>query len=207
MNTLVLDFETSGLNPYHSDVIEIGAKIMETGETFSSLIRPRSEMPISDKISEITGITNREIRRYCRERGWIKGCWYDGFAEFYGWLLEHTGEDVAIVSHNGITFDFIILKQIIKHLREGGCDTSVWEHKQVYYIDSLLFARRLLLNQQSFKQITLCKRFGIQVIISHRALADVEALEQLYQTLLYLHEKRGGRSDPQGVLDYINLKD
>jgi DNA polymerase III alpha subunit (gram-positive type) len=168
MNTLVLDFETSGLNPYHSDVIEIGAKIMETGETFSSIIRPKSEMPISDKIS---------------------------------------GEDVAIVSHNGITFDFIILKQIIKHLREGGCDTSVWEHKHVHYIDSLLFARRLLLNQQSFKQITLCKRFGIQVIISHRALADVEALEQLYQTLLYLHAKREGRTDPQGVLDYIDLKD
>ena len=58
MKTIILDFETSGLNPYHCDIIEIGAKIVETGDTFSSLIRPKSENPISQKITEITGITN-----------------------------------------------------------------------------------------------------------------------------------------------------
>ena len=73
MKTLLLDFETSGLNPYHCDVIEIGAKIHETNATYSSLIRPKSETPISDKITEITGITNREIRNVCREKGWTKG--------------------------------------------------------------------------------------------------------------------------------------
>ena len=204
MKTLVLDFETSGLNPYHSDVIEIGAKVIETGETFSSLIRPKSEMPISDKISQITGITNRELRRYCRDRGWTRGCWYDGFAEFYYWLLDHTGDEVAIVSHNGTTFDFIILKQLMKSLREGGCDTSPWEHKDIYYIDTLLLARRLLINQEYFKQTTLCKRFGIRVLVAHRALADVESLEMLYQKLLSLMK---GTRHPLDIIDYINLKD
>jgi DNA polymerase-3 subunit alpha (Gram-positive type) len=204
MSTLVLDFETSGLNPYHSDVIEIGAKIMETGETYSSLIRPKSERPISDKISQITGITNREIRRFCRSKGWTLNCWYDGYAEFYFWLLENTGDEVTIVSHNGTTFDFLILKQIIKLLREGGCDTSPWDNKQIYYIDTLLLARRLLINQEYFRQTTLCKRFGIEVIVAHRALADVEALEKLYQKLVYLMK---GYTHPEEIIDYINLKD
>ena len=32
MYTLVYDFETSGLNPFHDDVIEIGCKCLETDE-------------------------------------------------------------------------------------------------------------------------------------------------------------------------------
>ncbi len=203
MKTLILDFETSGLNPYHSDVIEIGAKIIESGETFSSLIRPRSETPISAKITEITGITNRELRQFCRSKGWTRDCWYDGFAEFYFWLTENTEMEVTIVAHNGTTFDFLILKQIIRLLKAGGCDTSQWENTTLYYIDTLLLARRLLVNQEYFNQTTLCRRFGINITVAHRALADVEALEQLYQKLLS-HMK--GETHPESIVDYISLK-
>jgi len=203
MKTLILDFETSGLNPYHSDVIEIGAKIIESGETFSSLIRPRSETPISAKITEITGITNRELRQFCRSKGWTRDCWYDGFAEFYFWLTENTEMEVTIVAHNGTTFDFLILKQIIRLLKAGGCDTSQWENTTLYYIDTLLLARRLLVNQEYFNQTTLCRRFGINITVAHRALADVEALEQLYQKLLS-HMK--GQTHPESIVDYISLK-
>ncbi len=203
MRTLILDFETSGLNPYHSDVIEIGAMILETGATFSSLIRPKSEKPLSERITQITGITNREIRRYCRERGWVKGCWYDGIAEFYGWLVEHLSEnEVTVVSHNGTTFDFIILRRLLLELREGGCDTFAWDQQTIFYLDTLLFARRLLLNQEHFRQTTLCKRFGIKVLVAHRALADVEALAQLYRKLLSLYK---GEFDIRSLLRYIHL--
>jgi len=208
MYTIVLDFETSGLNPYHSDVIEIGAKIIETGQTFSSLIRPKSEQMINDKITEITGITNRELRSFCRSKGWTTGCWYDGFAEFYFWLIENVGtvaSEVSIVSHNGTTFDFIILKQIMKLLREGGCDTSAWDCKQIYYIDTLLLSKRLLINQSRFNQVTLCMNFGINVTNAHRALADVESLEKLYQQLVQYLKDNG--THPQLIVDYINLND
>jgi len=109
-----------------------------------------------------------------------------------------------VVSHNGTTFDFIILRRILKELREGGCDTSVWEQKDIFYLDTLLFSRRLLLNQDYFKQTTLCKRFGIEVIVAHRALADVESLEHLYKKLISLYK---GNTDIDSLLRYIHLSE
>ena len=32
---IILDFETSGLNPYHHDIIEIGAKVLGSDNEFS----------------------------------------------------------------------------------------------------------------------------------------------------------------------------
>jgi len=204
MKTIILDFETSGLNPYHCDIIEIGAKIVETGDTFSSLIRPKSETPISQKITEITGITNREIRKECREKGWNYGGWYDGYAEFYFWLMEHAPDiNITIVSHNGTTFDFLILKQMMIHLEKGGGDIDAWKHKHITWIDTLLLAKRLMISQEYFRQSTLCKRLGIPAYNEHRALDDVFALEKLYTKLVSL----SGIKNPYSLKNYIDLND
>ena len=40
MQTVILDFETSGLNQYHDDIIEIGAKLLNCDNKFSVLLRP-----------------------------------------------------------------------------------------------------------------------------------------------------------------------
>ena len=40
MSVIALDFETSGLNPYHDDIIEIGAKVMGEDKTFKTLVKP-----------------------------------------------------------------------------------------------------------------------------------------------------------------------
>lgn len=60
---LVFDFETTGLNPINDEIIEIGAiKLVNDGSGFketeelSLLVKPK--VLISDKITEITGITN-----------------------------------------------------------------------------------------------------------------------------------------------------
>ena len=56
MSTIILDFETSGLNPYHDDIIEIGAKVLNKDASFQCLVKPKSNKLISEKITEITGI-------------------------------------------------------------------------------------------------------------------------------------------------------
>ena len=59
--TIILDFETSGLNPYHDDIIEIGAKVLGEDNNFNMLVKPKSGNLICKKISDITNITNRMI--------------------------------------------------------------------------------------------------------------------------------------------------
>jgi len=208
MKTFILDFETSGFNPYQDDIIEIGAIETESGETFSSLIRPKSEKEISQRITEVTGITNRLLRQVCREHGWTKGGWYDGFAEFYFWMIDQMRGDTecAIVSHNGTVFDFIYLKQYVKHLREGGGDTIDFDRLKIHYIDTLLLSKRLVVDRYSYKQGSLCKLFEIKVDVAHRALADVEALEKLYEKLRDQLRCRGYETTSQEVIDYIELR-
>ena len=38
MSVAFLDFETSGFNPYHDDIIEIGAKILQGDSSFHMLV-------------------------------------------------------------------------------------------------------------------------------------------------------------------------
>ncbi len=70
---VVVDVETTGLNPMRDTIIELGAVKFLNGEEvaeFSQLINPQRPLPA--KIVEITGITDAmlsgmpEIARYCR---------------------------------------------------------------------------------------------------------------------------------------------
>ena len=62
MTTFILDFETNGLNPFHDDVIEIAIKIFNTDKSFECLVVPQNKRGLSDKITEITGITNQILK-------------------------------------------------------------------------------------------------------------------------------------------------
>ena len=52
-----IDFETTGLNPYYDEIIEIGIMTGSTKNKMSVLIKPSH--PVSDKITSITGISNK----------------------------------------------------------------------------------------------------------------------------------------------------
>ena len=114
MATVILDFETSGLNPYHEDIIEIGAKLLGSEESFQCLVKPESNKMISDKITKITGISNRTLRAEGKP-------FLQAYSEFYNWLIEHMSKDEsnALVAHNGDSFDFIFFRRMINTLFEN----------------------------------------------------------------------------------------
>ena len=78
--TVLLDFETSGLNPYHDDIIEIAMKELNTENKFTALVRPKSNELISDEITRITGITNKMLVKQGRQ-------WEDVYRDMNTWLL------------------------------------------------------------------------------------------------------------------------
>ena len=205
MNILFLDFETSGFNPYHDDIIEIAIKQMNSDKSFSTLVHPKSNECISQRITAVTGITNDLLRK--------EGIpWTTAFTELNDFLksMIQVSPDgkLYIVSHNGETFDFLFLKRIFNELNK--LDIKTINPKNIIYIDSLLFARRLL-KRESYKQETLCKTYNIITKGNHRALNDVLALEELFTKLgdllnTELNSRRNVLENPQMIRDYIHFK-
>ena len=201
MNTIILDFETSGLNPYHDDIIEIGAKVMGSDNYYTTLVKPKSNQYISKKITEITGITNRTLRNEGKE-------WVTAYSDFYNWLLDQLKKDHEniIVSHNGTTFDFLFLKRMILDLKQKGDNVSGIDEYTIIYVDTLLMSRRLLPNRSYYNQGSLCKTFNIPIDVSHRAMGDVMCLEQLYEKLMNVLKRDYNTLTGKIVEDFINLK-
>ena len=74
MNTFILDFETTGLNPYHNEIIEIAVKKYNENKIYTDLVKPKliKGRYVTDRIIQITNITNQDIH----EKGisQIQGC-------------------------------------------------------------------------------------------------------------------------------------
>ena len=203
MVVIIFDLETSGLNPYHDDIIEIGAKVFQEDNSFQMLLKPKSERPISKKITEITGITNRDIRYNGHD-------WKNAYSEFYNWFFETTKdkENITIVSHNGDTFDFVFLKRMLKDLSEINGKLTINLDK-IHFHDTLPLSKRLYPNRTYYNQPSLARTFNILIEQAHRAMGDVIVLEQLYPRLMndfLINTKINGFEDPLKVREYIDLK-
>ena len=200
MSVIALDFETSGLNPYHDDIIEIGAKVMGEDKIFECLVKPKSGKRLDHYITELTGICPMLLFRE-------GSLWSNAYSKFYNWLITQLkiGETNVIVSHNGEGFDFIFLKRLLKEMREEmKQDTLALEDYDIIYIDTLLLSKRLLCNVNRHNQPYLCSRFNIPAPNAHRALGDVLSLEKMYEKIIQLLSKYHP-IDPQSIWDYIHL--
>lgn len=200
--TIILDFETSGLNPYHADIIEIGAKILGSNQSFQCLVKPESNKEIEEKITKITGITNRTLRAEGKP-------FIQAYSDFHNWLVENIkeGDKMGIVSHNGDSFDFIFFRRLMNKLFDENLIKERFESKyEIVYLDSLHIVRRLYPQMYSYKQETLCKYFRIEIEGAHRALNDVICLEKLYQQIQTDLTKKYQRMHLSTMKDYILLK-
>lgn len=163
---VVIDAETSGLNPEKDQIIELGAILVEAHcitQRFSLLVRP--EKPISAQIEQITGITNDILQK--------EGVDITvAMKEFIRFL-----HDLPIVSHN-VDFDYSFIRKACSI-----CGLTLPANR---IIDTLALSRRKIRQVENYKLGTLARHFEIATEQAHRSLADCETTYQLYEKLINL---------------------
>ena len=159
---IVLDIETTGLSFRTEKITEIGAVRVKNGEivdSFETFVNP--EIPIPQKIVELTGITDDMVKTA------------DTIDKVMPRFLEFIGK-LKLVAHNA-DFDIGFLKYNAENLGLK-MDNE--------YIDSLALSRQLFPEFKRHKLGILAEKFGIDVENAHRALDDVKTLFQVYKRLL-----------------------
>ena len=163
---VVIDVETSGLNPEEHKIIELGAILVEAHcikERFSLLVQPHEA--ITTQIEKITGITNAMLQK----EGVDISLAMPKFIAFLG--------DLPVVSHNA-DFDYSFLRKAC-----AVCNLPLLSNRS---IDTMTLSRRKVNGVDNYKLSTLAKHFAIPYTQIHRSLADCEITYQLYEKLINL---------------------
>jgi DNA polymerase-3 subunit epsilon len=178
MREIVLDTETTGMDPFQGDrILEIGCvELMNhipTGKHYHVYINP--ECDVSAEAAAVHGLTNAKLKDE------------PTFAEIYTDFLDFI-EDSKLVIHNA-EFD---MKFINHHLKEMGAPAI----PNTRVVDSLIMARQKFPGSPASLD-ALCKRYDIDNSNRelHGALLDSELLAEVYLELL------GGRQTGLGFQD------
>lgn len=157
-NIVVFDIETTGLDPEHDEITELGAVKIEHGEVtekFSSFAKPNVKIP--KEVEKLTGITNEMVS--------CAPCIEDVIEDFYDW-----SKDCILSGHNIAGFD-------MKFIRKAGNKVGLKFNNQI--IDTLIVARQSSLRVPNYKLGTLVKALGLTLVDAHRAFNDAYATAQV----------------------------
>ena len=179
MATVIYDFETSGLNVYKEDVIEIGAKCVENGLTYNTLVIPLSKKGLTLKITELTGITNDLLKKQGKKT-------LQAFLEFFNFLqgIYEQYHEITLVAHNGLTFDDLFLRRMLRYVQGEGHTEFDEMFENIVYIDSLLLSRYIHHNRRNHSMKDMCALYNITNKSAHRAMGDVDALVEIWSHLM-----------------------
>lgn len=172
-----IDLETTGVAPSTDRIIEIGMAHITDGvitDTFSSFVNPG--IPVSARITEITGITGEDVA----DAPMIE--------ELIGYVLEYT-EGMPLLGHN-VSFDYGFIKK-------AALDNGLGFER--CGIDTLKIARRIIPQAQHKNLPALCAYFNIDPGRSHRALDDAISASKLY------HAMHSAASDDEGFKKAVPL--
>ena len=158
MDYVVLDLETSGLDPARSEIVEIGAVRIRDGrieDEFHTLIKPKMGM---SKISErITGITDAMLEDQ------------PPIEEVLPKFLEFLSDSI-IVAHNA-SFDYRFLRFWVEKILGKKIENP--------YIDTLSLARALL-KMNSYSLDKVASKLKLESFQHHRALDDARTTAMIF---------------------------
>lgn len=168
-NYVVIDIETTGLDPSKDSIIELAAlKVSDFHivDSFETLVNPR--IFVDSFITDLTGITNDELAA----APFVDSAIID-FCNFVG--------DSIIVGHN-VNFDINFIYDNLAAVQPNTYFSN-------NYLDTLRLSRKYFKNVTSHKLSALSDYLEINAPTSHRALSDCETTNQLYLKLYEASQK------------------
>lgn len=158
---ICFDIETTGLSAARDKITEIGAVKVENGvitDTFSTFANP--EMPIPQKITQLTGITDDMVKDAPSQ------------SEAVSAFLEFAGDNV-LVAHNA-PFDTSFIAKACEDMGKEYNYTS---------IDTVAISRAILTDIKNCKLDTVAKFLRLGDFNHHRATDDAEMLARIFINL------------------------
>ena len=183
------DLETTGFNPYHCQIIEIGA-CDNFGNIFSVLMKP--DNPLPEKIIEVTKITDDLLNKDGVSQK-------DGLEKFNNYINNDLFQNMTyLVAHNNHAFDSQFLKfQSLKY----GVDIYKTNFTNV---DTLKIAQYCMPNMRSHSMGTLSKYFNIVNKDAHRAYSDAITLQKIFKKLQNIFVTKYSMSSIEDINNTIN---
>lgn len=178
LDYVVIDFETTGFNPYNDKIIQVAAvkyRNHELVDQFVSYVNP--ERPIPSRITSLTGITNYRVSDA------------PTIAEVLPLFLAFLDTNI-IVAHNA-SFDMRFLKSNVNMLGLPEPKNNV--------IDTVFLAKKYMKHAPNHKLETLKRMLGIR-LSSHNAFDDCITCAAVYQKCAAVEEE-GKRKANKEVLD------
>ena len=164
---VVIDFETTGFNPYNDRIIQVAAvryRNHELADQFVSFVNPERFIP--SRITSLTGITNYRVSDA------------PTIHEVLPLFLAFLGDD-TIIAHNA-SFDMRFLKSNANMLRLPEPNNMV--------IDTVFLAKKYMKYAPNYKLETLKRMLGIR-LSSHNAFDDCITCAAVYQKCAVIQEE------------------
>lgn len=185
---VVVDLETTGLNPERDQIIEIGALEVvqgKRGRTFSTLIQTRTALEgqyVSPFITQLTGITNEMLAAAPQPRQAL-----EAFGKFLG--------SRVAVGYN-VGFDMGFLQQQFQE--------QLFLPLANDWVDLLPMAQTLFPLWPHHRLNNLAAWYHVVNPEAHRALSDVETTEACFQKLK--QDVRRQYPSPETFLEEVRKK-
>ncbi len=173
---IVFDLETTGLNPHHCRITEIGAVKVKDGEvleTFNTFVDP--ECPIPENIVELTGITDEMVKGAPKLK--------DALTDFF----EFAGNRLLIAHNAGFDTSFI----------RAAADECGMPFENSY-LDTVSMSRYVNPELKKHKLDVLAKYFDLGEFNHHRASDDSAMLAEIFFCML-------DKLRDEGITDFAQM--
>lgn len=181
---IIVDLETTGLEPRLDEIIEVAAVKMVNGQIvdhWTKLLNPGIFIP--QVTTDITGITTEMVKGQPH------------FTDIAEELKAYIGSESVFVAHN-VDFD---LKFVNYHLKTARCDELVNPNLCTFKL-----AKRVHPNLPQYGLGALVDTFGLELPRAHRALDDATATAHLLNKFLGTLQS-GGLKDLKDIPGIANL--